>query len=205
MNYIRTDEIKSKQSAKMKEVHKNKPYDYVEIEKKRKESLRKSGKKTGRRPGEGRPRAGEYKPCPVCTTPVYHKQVHLKEGISKCCSRDCARVNPATIAKLKSIDRSYTQTEEFKDKHRKDSTPAYKKYKNIVGKLTDKTYAKYIDVINPDRLPRTIAGVEGGYQLDHIKSVRECFDEGVDPEVCADVNNLRMLPWKENLMRTWNK
>ena len=60
-----------------------------------------------------------------------------------------------------------------------------------------------IPFIHPSGYPRTIHGTDGGYQLDHIKTVRQCFDEGIDPGLVANVENLRMLPWKENLMRNW--
>jgi hypothetical protein len=50
-----------------------------------------------------------------------------------------------------------------------------------------------------------LCGVDGGWQLDHIKTVREAFDEGLSPEEVAHVDNLRMLPWKENLMRNYNE
>jgi hypothetical protein len=31
--------------------------------------------------------------------------------------------------------------------------------------------------------------------------IKECFERGVTPVDAAAVSNLRMLPWKENLMR----
>jgi len=37
----------------------------------------------------------------------------------------------------------------------------------------------------------------GGYQLDHIKTVWECFKLKIAPEEAASLNNLRMLPWRE--------
>lgn len=46
-------------------------------------------------------------------------------------------------------------------------------------------------------------GVDGGWQLDHIKSVKECFSEGWTVEQASDASNLRMLTWQENLMRNY--
>ena len=43
--------------------------------------------------------------------------------------------------------------------------------------------------------------VENGYQLDHIVSVRECFDSGISIEMCADITNLQMIPWERNLQK----
>lgn len=76
-------------------------------------------------------------------------------------------------------------------------------YKKLVYKLSNKNYYDNISIINPDNYPRTIMGVAGGWQLDHIKPVNECFKEEIPPEEAASIKNLRMLPWKTNLMRNF--
>lgn len=83
------------------------------------------------------------------------------------------------------------------------TTPAYTRYKNKVHRLSDKTYLENIDLINPNRHKRTLCGVDGGYQLDHIISIKECFESGISPEEASRVENLRILPWKDNLMRQY--
>lgn len=75
----------------------------------------------------------------------------------------------------------------------------YQKYARKVRVLSEKNYVKYKEIINPNNYPRTLCGVEGGYQLDHILSVRESFDKGLKIEDCANVKNLQMLPWRHNL------
>lgn len=205
MTYIRTDKIKKKQSDSMRKKHSNTEYNWDEINKKRKQSYKTNGTKPGRNPGSGREKTGSWFPCPECDTPVYHQKKMIENGIRKYCSRDCLMKSDVYRNKLKSVDRSYTQTEEYKDKFRKETTPEYRKYRNIVGKLSEKNYVKHFNYINPNNYPRTLAGVDGGYQLDHIKPIKECFDEGIDPEIASSVDNLRMLPWKENIMRHWNK
>lgn len=77
----------------------------------------------------------------------------------------------------------------------------FRKYRHKVGWLSEKAYVLNKDEINPNGYPRTLAGIEGGYQLDHIKSVKECYLEGIDPEIAACVTNLQMLPWLENLTK----
>lgn len=74
----------------------------------------------------------------------------------------------------------------------------YKKYCGRVHYLTMKTYRKYKDVINPNGYPRTLCGVEGGYQLDHKIPIKEGFIKRIPEEVVADVLNLQIIPWKEN-------
>ena len=66
------------------------------------------------------------------------------------------------------------------------------------------TYEQNKEIINPNNYPRTLCGVKGGWQLDHIITVKECFEKGILPEDASSLNNLRMLPWKENLMRQYD-
>lgn len=81
------------------------------------------------------------------------------------------------------------------------NTPEYKRYSRTVHGLSQEVYNKNIDIINPNRHPRTLCGVKDGWQLDHIKPIKECFEQGLSPQEASDISNLRMLPWKENLMR----
>lgn len=80
---------------------------------------------------------------------------------------------------------------------------AYADYKKAVYSLSNKVYELNKHIINPDGHTRTRMGVEGGWQLDHIKPVNECFIDGVSVEDASVVENLRMLPWKDNLMRNF--
>ena len=201
MKYERTDVIKNKQSNSMKIVHKNNTYDWVDIEHKRKETYQKKGTKPGRKPGDGPKRKGEYKPCPVCGADVYHTPKNINENRTKCCSRVCLMNSPEYKKKLSAVDRSYLQTDEYKERLKKPTTKLYKRYRNEVTKKSEKTYVMFIDILNPDRHPRTLAGVNGGWQLDHIKPVRECYECGLTPEEASSIDNLRMLPWRENVAR----
>ena len=55
--------------------------------------------------------------------------------------------------------------------------------------------------LNPKNHPLTLCGVIGGYQIDHIITVKFGFESGISPEKLSQKNNLRILPWKENLKR----
>ena len=109
--------------------------------------------------------------------------------------------DPDFIQKLKDVDRSYMQTEEYRKTLMKDDTPEYKKYYGRVYRLTEKVYNSNIDSINPEGHTRGLCGVEGAYQLDHIIPVRFGFDNDIPPKVIADASNLQMLPWKDNLLK----
>lgn len=80
----------------------------------------------------------------------------------------------------------------------------FQNYKKSVYKLSNQIYQQHKDQINPDNYPRTRMGVKDGWQLDHIKPVNECFKENISIEDASSISNLRMLPWKENLMRNFN-
>lgn len=79
----------------------------------------------------------------------------------------------------------------------------YTKYSRKIHALSHKVYKQYKNIINPNNYPRTLCGVEGGWQLDHIVPIKECFEKGITAEQASDISNLRMLPWKDNLMRQY--
>lgn len=83
----------------------------------------------------------------------------------------------------------------------REDTPEYNKYRKKVDLLTEKNYVKFKNIINPDNKPRTLCGVDGGHQLDHIYPVYEGFINKISPEELAKVENLRIIPWKENLIK----
>lgn len=74
----------------------------------------------------------------------------------------------------------------------------FKRYANKVHWLTQKVYKNNKSIINPQNLKRTLCGVPGGYQLDHKISVKEGFEKHLPAHEISNVNNLQMLPWKEN-------
>ena len=148
----------------------------------------------GCKPGVSKPwqvRNVERK-CEMCDNIFVVKPASKK----KTCSRECYK----KFMSIK-VDRSYTQTESFSKAHSKPNTPKYKRYAGKVHRLSQKTYIKYKHEINPNDYIRTLCGVENGYQLDHIIPVREGFERGISPEEMSKKENLRMLPWKENLTR----
>lgn len=81
----------------------------------------------------------------------------------------------------------------------------FKEYAYQVRILTEKNYNEYKYLINPQNLRRTLCGVDGGYQLDHIVSVKTGFDLNISPEILSDINNLQMLPWEINRRKHHNK
>lgn len=80
----------------------------------------------------------------------------------------------------------------------------YTKYARKVRALSHKIYEQNKEIINPNNYPRTLCGVENGWQLDHIIPIKECFEKGITVEEASKIDNLRMLPWKDNLMRQYD-
>lgn len=75
-------------------------------------------------------------------------------------------------------------------------------YKTAVRYLTEQTYVKYQHIINPHNYTRGLAGIDGVYQLDHIMSIKQCFELKVPVSQAASVNNLQMLPWIDNIKKS---
>lgn len=148
-----------------------------------------------RKPGSG----GKSRPPRIPSTCKMCGNTHFNKTY---CSRDCMYDDPDYVQKLKDIDRSYMQTEKYRKTLMKDDTPEYKKYYGRVYRLSEKVYNDNIDTINPNMYTRGLCGVDGAYQLDHIVPVRFGFDHDIPPEIIADVNNLQLITWKENLLKS---
>jgi hypothetical protein len=148
----------------------------------------------GRREGVSMPGQRRTIHC-VCQNPLCQKEiVTVKSTPRKFCSHSCQQKTENVAGKGRGSR-----------KIRNPNTPEYKKYARMVHGISQEVYIKNIDIINPTRYPRTLCGVDGGWQLDHIIPIKECFTRGLPPEEAASLLNLRMLPWKDNLMRQYKK
>jgi hypothetical protein len=74
----------------------------------------------------------------------------------------------------------------------------YWDFYNKVVWATEKTYVDHKEDINPDNHPRTLAGVDGGYQLDHIVSIDYGWKNKMTVEELSCKENLQMLSWQDN-------
>ena len=157
------------------------------------------GIKLGRKKGCKGKKTGWYIKCATCDKLVYVKPCNFKT--KRVCSRKCLFVDPIYRQKLKNTNRDYQKDPNWGCWLIKEDTPKYKRYRNKVTRLSNKIYAENINIINPNRYPRTRCGIKGGYQLDHIIPVSECYKNNISPEEASSLNNLRILPWKENLMK----
>jgi hypothetical protein len=77
----------------------------------------------------------------------------------------------------------------------------FKKYRNRVAVRTRKTYKLHESIINPNNLKLGKCGVDGAHQIDHIITVRQGFEQGHSVEMIASLENLRVIPWLENIQK----
>jgi hypothetical protein len=77
----------------------------------------------------------------------------------------------------------------------------FRKYRNRVATRTRKNYELYKADINPENYKLGKAGIDGAYQIDHIVTVRHGFEQGIPIETIASPENLRVIPWLENVQK----
>jgi len=96
------------------------------------------------------------------------------------------RVNKGIKTK---IERGWIIPEEF--------LSDYQIYRKKVKRLTETTYKRYKNIINPNNLERVTNG-KNGFQLDHKYSIIEGFLNNVEPEIISHHLNLQMIEWSSN-------
>jgi len=88
---------------------------------------------------------------------------------------------------------------------------SYKEYRNSLSKW--KQYSLDVRRITRQQPLETLenfdkrgrAGTNGAHQVDHIISVHLGFMKNMPAEKVGNINNLRMLPWEENLRRRFGE
>ncbi len=165
-------------------------------------------KRAGLSAKAGRPKEVflEYKTCPNCGKSFKSHSKHCSiqcfhsanvrlvssETRSKISNKAKQRWVSPTENMLNGIEKRKLSTEELLD---------FKKYRNRLKVLTEKTYLDNIDEINPNGYTRGVAGIDGAYHLDHIIPARFGFENNIPPEVLAEKENLQILPWRENIVK----
>lgn len=71
-------------------------------------------------------------------------------------------------------------------------------YRRIVIRLTELQPIHILE--NFDK--RGPTGGHGTYHLDHIYPISRGFENNISPLVIADISNLQMLPWRENILKS---
>lgn len=143
---------------------------------------------------KGKPRPWQVKNLEDRNCLYCNSTFSVKPGSPKrYCNKSCG---------AKSIDKSYMQTEEYKNTLRNPDLPEFEKYSRKVHFLTRKLYEEYSHVINPNGYKRGLAGEDNAYHLDHIIPIKYGFENSIPPEELAKIDNLQMLPWKTNISKS---
>lgn len=110
------------------------------------------------------------------------------------------RVNWASAVEKRSDNHYYCHTGSSHWNFREDKS-SFQEYKRSVYLITRQ---QPINTLEHYDKKRGRCGVDGAYQLDHITSIKEGFEKGIDPSIIGNIANLRFIPWEENL-RKWYK
>ena len=76
--------------------------------------------------------------------------------------------------------------------------PKFFTYKSNVMSITRRQNLRLLDHYDK---PRTLAGESGGYQLDHIITIKDGFSNNINPHIIGNIRNLRFITWEENLKK----
>ena len=148
----------------------------------------------------------EFRECPGCKQQLGYVDKYTCERATKSnavCNSCSCRI----------YKKSWTHV--IKDEHIKkmaakkagyDTFPLYmkdldnrKKYYRKVRLITKKQDISLLE--NYDKL-RGLCGVTNAYQLDHIISVSKGYTDKIAPEIIGDIKNLRIIPWRDNLLKS---
>lgn len=77
-----------------------------------------------------------------------------------------------------------------------ESRKEFYRYKSVVLYLTQKNKNKIVEGYKTG-----LAGTEGAYHVDHNYSIKDGFQNKVSPLVIGHIENLRMIPWRENISK----
>jgi hypothetical protein len=123
----------------------------------------------------------------VCSIDVMTKRKHAATDASR---------NKKISEKQKEISTRKLGYESWQ--HWYDTLPERKRYYYDVWRLTEAN-AHLIPGYDPEL--RGIAGTEGAYQIDHVIPISKGYSAGIDAEIIASPENLRFIPWQENLQK----
>lgn len=120
------------------------------------------------------------------------------------CSKQCSSKNstpppkrlskgenhPGVRIRMKKLGLTWEEYSDWRD--------SKKKYYKEVWRITKEQDITILE--NNDKI-RTRAGIEGGYQLDHVVSIAEGWRSKINPYIIGNIKNLQMLTWEQNLKK----
>ena len=109
----------------------------------------------------------------------------------------CKLCGNVTIRKFSYKNATTKQCRSCYDLKRKENINSkesleYKRYSDIVYRLSKQNAKKNSLVVN------------SGFHLDHIRSIRDCYDDLLHPKIVANIANLRVISGIENVQKSCN-
>ena len=133
--------------------------------------------------------------CDDCNN-LFSRQYQLLNKASKHLCIDCHRLDVGNKNHIKQSGKLKPHTRGENHPNWNPNKIEFKRYYSKVISCT-KRY-KHIYELWENNEKRGLAGIAGAYQLDHIIPIKYGFDNNVNPEIIGHINNLRIIPWKEN-------
>lgn len=146
-----------------------------------------------------------FRVCPNCQKEIGYTRKDImvssekKQSLCNSCSaykygktfKDV--ISDENVKQMRATKAGFKNWEEYVENY-----PKKQFYKREVWRLT---YQHPLNTLEHWEV-RGRCGVDGAYQLDHIKSIDWGWKNGIPPEEIAKWENLRMIPWKTNLLKS---
>lgn len=137
--------------------------------------------------------------CFNLITPCGHEYSSKIVNLNKLITNAKAKGLPMPCGTCGPKHRMNTALSSYIDKYGRDyDVKKWDDYRLLVRKLSDITYRQFKEEINPQNHRRG----KKTWHLDHIFPIIECFKQGWSAEKAASRENLQMLHWQENLMKS---
>ena len=145
------------------------------------------------------------KQCPECNEPMCYttlkglkKAINGKTICNRCASYKYNKtfksvVKSEHILQMRASKAGFVSWDDYVENY-----PKKQFYKREVWRLT---YKQPLTTLENWNL-RGRCGKEGAYQLDHIQSINWGWENKIEPAEIAKFENLRMIPWKDNLLKS---
>ena len=147
--------------------------------------------------------------------PIEYKNGHRHYYLTtSCCSREVFMSYPNILKQLKLIGkppctycggshRMAGAMAGYVEKYgRQYDLEEFREYSLAVRRKSERTYRLFKDVINPENYKRGHG--KNDWHLDHRTSIIFCFKNGISADQCASLQNLQLLPAKQNLQKGRN-
>jgi hypothetical protein len=154
-----------------------------------------------KRPKNSEVKYTHFRNCPNCNEQISYSRKDIRDSLEKkrtVCNSCSTKIykkgvmsgvtNQQTL-QMRATKAGFTNWEEYVEKY-----PKKQFYKREVWRLTYRNPLNELEHWEK----RGRCGVDGAYQLDHIKSINWGWENGIPAETIAEWDNLRMIPWKDN-------